>query len=466
MSQKTQKTLHRFFKKQAISWSMVGFILTVCFTLPSAAYIAKTASERQVLTVAKSAANAFRPLILDGHIRDAQFQMQKSLGLVAGESAVVRDPHLNAMYAIESDVHSWRCSDEKQVCWSKDYQYVHYLHPIYFDDDSKKELFGYLDVTLKPVVDKKVFGLIFFAICLAFIVQAIGLSSALVRSGRNLTAQLKDWAIHLQERPKDSLSPARELPFVEMQLLENAVSGLHFEIKRLEHNAATKGKAAGQLSILLELGHELKTPLSQLAKLFAVLAHVVRSTGKLDEALVGHIEGRLKRIGDVVRQVRTLNVGGTSEIEFCFLNKETRSFVSDLAYDPEVTQKSVKIQVAGSSTEDCAKVAPVALHRILENLVRNAVHAVDANGEIIIAVEEHNGRPMLSIKDNGSGIPQEIQDRIFDFDFTTKPSRGTGLGLGFVKKLCNQFNAELSFASEVGKGTIFQVIFQPHQMEC
>lgn len=480
MRKPIQETLHHFFKTQAIRWSVIGFLLTVCFTVPSAIYVAKVASERQVLTVAKSAANAYRRQIVDGHVRDAQFQMRGALSLSEGETAIVRDAALAPIYPMPGQSGPPECAIDKPICWSKGLQYVHYLYPIYYDEETKKELFGFLDVTLRPLVDQKIFGLLFAAICLAFIVQAIGLSSVLIRSGKKLTEQLSNWATHLRDRPTDSLNSDGSLQFSEVALMQEAVSGLHIEIKRLEQSAAAKAKDAAQLSILRELGHELKTPLSQLAKFFSVLTHSARATGKLNEEIVGDFERILTRMGDIVRQVRALNTGNidingsalrpgtTGQSGFSMLDRETRLFLSDLEFDPEISQKSVKIRMEdGAAINACAKIAPVAFHRILENLVRNAIHAVDAHGEIVIGVQErHGGHPTLFVKDNGSGISPEVQDQIFDFDFTTKPSRGTGLGLGIVKKLCTEVDAEITFVSETGKGTTFEVLFRPHSREC
>lgn len=465
MSARAQQTLHGFFKARAIKWSAIGFLLTVCVTLPSAFYIAKVASERQVQTVARAAANAYRQQILDGHVRDAQFQMRNALGLSMGESVVVRDASLSAIYPLNKRDETSECPKGQSICWSRNMQYVHYLYPIYFDDEPKKELSGYLDLTLKPVVDQKVFALFFLTVCLAFIVQAIGLSSSLVRVGKRLTVQLTEWANHLRDTPNGSIAAKVALPFAEINLMQTAVDGLNVEIKRLEEVSANKAKAAAQLSILRELGHDLRTPLSQLAKFFSVLTHSTRSNGKLDEEIVSHIDRILVRMGNIVRQVRTVSTGTQVTQSVSVLEKETKLLLSDLAQDSEISQKAVNLQFLSKAKETNANVSPVALHRILENLIRNAVHAVDMGGEVTVMLDSKSDRPTLTVKDNGAGIPEDIQSKIFDFDFTTKPSRGTGLGLGIVKKLCNEIQAELSFVSEVGKGTEFQVSFQPARME-
>jgi signal transduction histidine kinase len=65
------------------------------------------------------------------------------------------------------------------------------------------------------------------------------------------------------------------------------------------------------------------------------------------------------------------------------------------------------------------------------------------------------------VKDEGSGIPEEIRGRVFDYLFTTKElGKGTGLGLSIVHSLMtNHFGGEITFQSEVGAGTTFVLRF-------
>jgi signal transduction histidine kinase len=65
---------------------------------------------------------------------------------------------------------------------------------------------------------------------------------------------------------------------------------------------------------------------------------------------------------------------------------------------------------------------------------------------------------IVSVKDSGTGIPEEIRSRVFEPFFTTKAAgEGTGLGLDIVKKIVERHEGELYFDSEIGKGTTFFV---------
>jgi signal transduction histidine kinase len=106
------------------------------------------------------------------------------------------------------------------------------------------------------------------------------------------------------------------------------------------------------------------------------------------------------------------------------------------------------------------------LNQIWTNLLDNAIDAVPQQGHIKIRtwVEKTALDPKdshtdlcISIRDNGSGIPPEIQSNIFDPFYTTKPAGvGTGLGLGIVHRIVDQFGGVIRFSSD-GQGTEFVV---------
>jgi len=64
----------------------------------------------------------------------------------------------------------------------------------------------------------------------------------------------------------------------------------------------------------------------------------------------------------------------------------------------------------------------------------------------------------IAVADNGTGIADEFKERIFEPKFTTKSS-GMGLGLGMVKNIVETYKGEITFSSQVGKGTVFTVKF-------
>ena len=101
---------------------------------------------------------------------------------------------------------------------------------------------------------------------------------------------------------------------------------------------------------------------------------------------------------------------------------------------------------------------PLALRRILENLVGNAVDSLDG-GTVTVTVSTRSadgGRILLEVADTGSGMTREQLDRAFDDFHTTKPG-GTGLGLSVVRRLVADIGGSLRVATEPGAGTRFTI---------
>ena len=100
------------------------------------------------------------------------------------------------------------------------------------------------------------------------------------------------------------------------------------------------------------------------------------------------------------------------------------------------------------------------LNGIFSNLFKNSIQAIppDRKGLVEVKTEVVRNKVLISVHDNGSGIPEELQKKMFTPNFTTKSS-GTGLGLSIVKKYVEGANGRVWFESEVGTGTVFHLEF-------
>jgi len=100
---------------------------------------------------------------------------------------------------------------------------------------------------------------------------------------------------------------------------------------------------------------------------------------------------------------------------------------------------------------------PNLLNRILTNLIKNAFQSIPEGRtpNIIVKIRQDSRMVYFSVIDNGSGIPKEIQTKIFTPHFSTK-TKGSGLGLAIIKKLIEEYNGSITFISEEGEGTIFK----------
>jgi signal transduction histidine kinase len=95
--------------------------------------------------------------------------------------------------------------------------------------------------------------------------------------------------------------------------------------------------------------------------------------------------------------------------------------------------------------------------RVIMNLVNNAKEALPSGGKIEIELMVSADKAEFSIKDNGSGIPEEIRETLFEPFVTKGKTNGTGLGLTIAKRIIEAHHGEISFATQTGQGTTFFV---------
>lgn len=96
--------------------------------------------------------------------------------------------------------------------------------------------------------------------------------------------------------------------------------------------------------------------------------------------------------------------------------------------------------------------------RVFVNLFKNAVEAINGNGEVVIKTEfdGRNNNVRVEIVDNGAGVPPEDKDRIFIPYFSRKKS-GTGLGLAIVNRIVSDHNGRIMVSDNVPRGTKFVI---------
>jgi signal transduction histidine kinase len=103
---------------------------------------------------------------------------------------------------------------------------------------------------------------------------------------------------------------------------------------------------------------------------------------------------------------------------------------------------------------------PQGIHRCLLNLISNAFDALEQDdGEVRIITRSNpeESDVLITVEDNGAGIPENISQRIFDVFFSTKGSQGTGLGLAVTKKIIEEHKGSIEVQSNPGQGTKFTV---------
>jgi signal transduction histidine kinase len=98
------------------------------------------------------------------------------------------------------------------------------------------------------------------------------------------------------------------------------------------------------------------------------------------------------------------------------------------------------------------------LLRVFNNLIKNAIQAIpeDKEGLIVLGIVRSGNSFIATVADNGNGIPEDLHDKIFTPNFTTKTS-GMGLGLAIVKSIVDSSGGSIWFETNEGEGSTFFV---------
>jgi signal transduction histidine kinase len=99
------------------------------------------------------------------------------------------------------------------------------------------------------------------------------------------------------------------------------------------------------------------------------------------------------------------------------------------------------------------------MKQVFLNLFINALDATGKGGKLRVEAVSSDGKITVRVADTGSGIPEGKLEKIFEPFYSTKP-QGTGLGLAIIKKAVTANGGTISVRSEIGKGTVFELIFK------
>lgn len=231
-------------------------------------------------------------------------------------------------------------------------------------------------------------------------------------------------------------------------------------VHQLEESASALAKSEREgawREMARQVAHEIKNPLTPMKLSIQYLqkaidgnqANVKELTSSVATTLIEQID-HLSKIAADFSQFANI---GSSKTELVDLHKTISSLVSLFHANP-------KVQIRWNRADEPLVLSADKTHmnRLFTNLLTNAVEACaeKATCQIIINEEKADGQVLISVKDNGEGIPQEMQSKIFIPNFTTKTS-GTGLGLAMCKSIVEQSEGRIWFETEPGKGTTFFV---------
>ncbi len=452
-----KSSLVSYIRRLALSWTVAAMLLTMTLSGSLFFVLVYKDAEREVQTMASTALASYRTDILSGDIRSIELQLNKEFGIKDEERLLFLDKTKNPWVGDLRENQIDQCDDGDGLCRKIFDEKVILDLPIYFDNE-KANLWGYIHIEKSPRANWPLIFSVTIAIVLGMSFQALGFYFNLIKSIKSVSAAIENWAKKLSANPK---GPATfdQAPFSEIEPIETALAGLRQEINILENLA----REQGALNTLRGVGHDILNPVSRLKRLLGLLQIKMSKSEHFDLELFQSCNSNLKRLSSYAEQLKVLYKKKSGEDPLMDLvaldvSKELRQLTSEIASDPEVALKNISFQ--SEITDGCfAHVPSPVLGRLLENIISNSIHASNDNSVIRISSAITNNSIVLSVEDQGSGISDNIKQKIFEPDFSTKANKGTGLGLFVVKQICEQYNGQISVESKMNTGTKIQISF-------
>jgi signal transduction histidine kinase len=200
------------------------------------------------------------------------------------------------------------------------------------------------------------------------------------------------------------------------------------------------------------VGHEVKNPIN------AIVVHLELLRNKLGDShapAARHLDVIDAEIRRLDRVVQTL-VDFSRPVELQLQEQDLRSVVGDVLVlsKDELSTRNVTLEGSLPSNPMVANVDADLLKQAVLNVIQNGAQAMPNGGTLRVVLKEQKKVAILSISDEGCGIPDEIRDKIFDLYFTTK-SEGSGIGLAMTYRILQLHHGSVDVESFVGRGTEF-----------
>jgi signal transduction histidine kinase len=200
------------------------------------------------------------------------------------------------------------------------------------------------------------------------------------------------------------------------------------------------------------VGHEVKNPIN------AIVVHLELLRTKLGEAgapAMRHLEVIDAEIHRLDRVVQML-VDFSRPVELQLREQDLRSVIGDVLTLASAELSTRQVTLVGHMPQQAllANVDADLLKQAAINVIQNGAQAMPEGGRLDVVLEEDHGSALLRIADEGSGIPEEIREKIFDLYFTTR-SAGSGIGLAMTYRILQLHHGSIEVQSNPGRGTEF-----------
>ena len=263
------------------------------------------------------------------------------------------------------------------------------------------------------------------------------------------------------------------------------------DLKSTQSQLIQSEKMASLGELTAGIAHEIQNPLNFVNNFSEVSTELVDEMneelekGNLDDAreIASDLKQNLlkinhhgKRAGDIVKGMLQHSRTSSGQKEPTDINALAEEYLRLAYHGLRAKDKSFNADFKTDFDPDLLKikVIPQDIGRVLLNLINNAFYAVSERNltgfhklsgleeaykpTVTVSTKNLSDRIEISVKDNGSGIPEDIKNKIFQPFFTTKPTGlGTGLGLSLSYDIIKTHGGELTVETHVGEGTTFTI---------
>lgn len=262
----------------------------------------------------------------------------------------------------------------------------------------------------------------------------------------------------IRNRAPDDFSPID--PRGAAEEIAPLVASFNDLLSRLEKNIASQKRFIG------DAAHQLKTPLAGL-KTQAELALKEGDAQQLRSSLrmiARNAEHSARMVSQLLSLARMENLREAAPFDALDLGDLARAVVTD--WVPQSLARAIDLGVEVVADRAPIIGNPILLREMLNNLVDNALRHTPRGGTVTVRVRRDADQCLLDVEDDGCGIAEEDQARVFDrfYRVLGNATEGSGLGLAIVKEIAEQHGATIRLASPpapAAAGTRFSIAFPP-----
>jgi len=265
---------------------------------------------------------------------------------------------------------------------------------------------------------------------------------ALAEGLNQMLDQLQDFNVALQERVDEATATLQERNRELVDSHEHVIQ-LRDALARAERMVAVGYMAAS-------VAHQVGTPLNLVSGYVQIMREDPGSPERLDSRLaivaeqIEKVTAELRRILDHARPPASRR--SVSPVDIV-------QRVCDLTRD-RLDRQGVRLELTLDERSAAIEADTVQLEMALLNLISNSLDAMPDGGVLAVDVAPVDDLVRITVRDTGSGIPEDVQARVFDPWVTTKPpGRGTGLGLTIARDVITAHGGSMDIRSETGSGT-------------